>query len=156
MKPYPGKKLTEQQRIYNYRLSRGRRTIENAFGILSAKWRIFRRPIKANVDLVELIVQSTVCLHNYLRLTENASYTPEGFIDCESSNGEVDPGDWRKEAVDDGGMRVLNRICGNRYGFEARCVRDDFKEYFNAEGQVPWQLEYVRNCGHLATQGFDV
>ena len=57
MKPYPGKQLDETQRVFNYRLSRARRTIENAFGILSAKWRIFRKPIRANVDLAEKIVR---------------------------------------------------------------------------------------------------
>ena len=114
LKPYPGKKLTEEQRVYNYRLSRARRTIENAFGILSTKWRIFRTAIKANVDLVESIVKSTVCLHNYLRLTDNASYTPEGFIDSEDSSGQIIPGDWRKE-VDNGGMVAMSRIGSNRF-----------------------------------------
>ena len=76
---------------YNYRLSRTRRTIENAFGILilGAKWRIFRRAIRADVTLVEKIVQATICLHNYLCLTENANYTPAGFVDCDSSGNII-------------------------------------------------------------------
>ena len=73
MEPYPGRNLTEHQRIFNYRLSRCRRTIENTFGILCAKFRIFRRPIKASLPLIENIVKAAVCLHNYLRLTENAT-----------------------------------------------------------------------------------
>ena len=93
MKPFPGKGLAEHQQVYNYRLSRARRTIENAFGILSAKLRIFRKPIKANVDSVDKLTKATVCLHNYLRLTENATYTPAGFIDSEDSTGNILPGD---------------------------------------------------------------
>ncbi|CAB4007448.1 Hypothetical predicted protein [Paramuricea clavata] len=89
MKPYLGKNLTEPERVFNYRLSRARRTIENAFGIPAAKWRIFRRPIRGSVNLVENITRATVCLHNYLQLTDNAAYIPERFIDSEDSAGNI-------------------------------------------------------------------
>lgn len=152
MKPFPGKGLHEHQRVYNYRLSRARRTIENAFGILSAKWRIFRKPIKANVDLVDKITKASVCLHNYLRLTENATYTPAGFIDNEDSTGNILPGDWRNAVANDGGLNAIGRVGGNRYTVEASDARDAFKAYFNsADGlnDCPWQLQYVRSCGSV-------
>lgn len=56
MKPYPGKNLTPEKMIFNYRLSRARRTSENAFGILSAKFRIYRKPILTSPQNVNKIV----------------------------------------------------------------------------------------------------
>ena len=149
LKPYPGKKLEESQRIYNYRLSRERRTIENSFGIMSAKWRIFRRPIKGGVKLVDNIIRACICLHNYLRLTENASYVPEGFVDSEDDSGNLILGTWRSIVKDDNsGLANYERLGGNRYTFEAEKARENFKQFFmSPTGAVPWQLNYVRSCG---------
>ena len=65
--------------------------VENAFGTLTAKWRIYKRAIRANVDLVKFFVQTAICVHNYLRLTENANYIPTGFVDCKDSSGNIIP-----------------------------------------------------------------
>ncbi len=37
MKPFPNKSLEAKERVFNYRFSRARRCVENAFGIMSAR-----------------------------------------------------------------------------------------------------------------------
>jgi len=71
LRPYPEKNLDIEKRIFNYRLSRARRTIENAFNILSSRWRILRNNIIVDVETAEKIVAATLCLHNFLRIYEN-------------------------------------------------------------------------------------
>jgi len=66
LKPYALRNLTEQQRIFNYRLSRARRTAENAFGQLSQRFRVFGRPIPLMPEKVETVVMAACCLHNFL------------------------------------------------------------------------------------------
>ena len=56
---------------------------------MSAKWRIFRRPIKGSVKRVDNIIRACICLRNYSRLTENASYMPEGFVDSEDDSSNL-------------------------------------------------------------------
>ena len=115
MKPFSGRNVEECYRVFNYRLSRARRYIENAFGMLSAKWRIFHRPIKGNVDLVKVILAATVCLRNYLRLTDNANYIPAGFVDSEDISGNIVPGDWRHEVDNEGaGLMIVRQIGGEQ------------------------------------------
>lgn len=59
MKPYPGRGLILNRRLFNYRLSRARRIIENSFGILVSRWRIFTKPITLNLNKAQSII--TAC-----------------------------------------------------------------------------------------------
>lgn len=67
MKPYPRTGLTNEQRVFNYRLSRMRRISENGFGIIANMWRVFRAPILLQPEKVIKITLATLILHNFLR-----------------------------------------------------------------------------------------
>ena len=93
MRPYPGKALiNDKRKIFNYRLSRARRITENNFGILVSCWRVFQTPTNATPEKVEKIILAAVALHNYLRQTDDANYTPVGFADSENDSGEITEG----------------------------------------------------------------
>ncbi|GFR64133.1 hypothetical protein ElyMa_003624800 [Elysia marginata] len=67
MKPYAAKTLDQEKRIYNYRHSRERRTVECAFGILAKKFEIFKRPLRVEPDKAVLLTNAALVLHNFIR-----------------------------------------------------------------------------------------
>ena len=150
---FPGRsQLSEAQQIFNYRLSRARRVIENAFGILRARWRVFSRPIQASVETAEEITKAAVCLHNYLRQTNSASYCPSGFVDSEDGSGDVRPGEWRQIVRNDSRGALVNIAPqrGRRYSNSAIEVREALKKYFVSDfGSLPWQWNHVRSRGQI-------
>lgn len=152
MKPYPGQGIQENQTIFNYRLSRARRVIENAFGILAARWRVFMSPLQTSVNNAETIVKATICLHNFLRQTNSAAYCPSGFVDSWDDKGEIKEGEWRR-LVTHGTNRLLSDlppIRGSRPPTTAAAARENLKSYVNSmEGSLPWQWDYVRSRGNV-------
>lgn len=96
MRLFPKKndRLSDDEHIFNYRLSRARRVIENTFGIMTAKWQILRSCINCSPEHAEKIVKALVCLHNFLIPCNNTEYCPPWSVDTEH-NGEIEMGTWR-------------------------------------------------------------
>ena len=131
MKPYPQHGLTEDKRVYNHRHSRARRISENLFGILSSRWRVFRSALLVPPDTVEMIVFSTLGLHNYLRRSSSSSsYCPIGLADREE-DGHVIPGSWRQESSPDGLAPLSVPSTGHNATLDDKSVRESFKNYFS-------------------------
>lgn len=64
LKPYSGTCLPYEQENFNKRLSRCRKTVECAFGILTSKWRLLNKPIETKTELVDSIIKCVCVLHN--------------------------------------------------------------------------------------------
>lgn len=58
LKPFSRRDADVNRKIFNYRLSRARRLIENCFGITAAMFRIYRRSIIAKVDNIIAITKA--------------------------------------------------------------------------------------------------
>nr|CAH7766872.1 unnamed protein product [Callosobruchus chinensis] len=69
MRPFPYRQSHRdaQKETFNTRLCKARRVVENAFGILAQKWRVFFRPMEVSVKSFTLIVKTCCILHNFLR-----------------------------------------------------------------------------------------
>jgi hypothetical protein len=76
---YPQKGLSTEERIFNYRLSRARRVVENAFGIMASRFSVFHTDMALAVHNVDAVILARCVLHNYLR-RKSANYSPNTWM----------------------------------------------------------------------------
>lgn len=95
MRPYPNAASVADRDLFNKKLSRARRTIENAFGILISRWQILLTTLHLIPENAEKVVLACVTLHNFITLNDESSYIPENYIDWEDKNGDLHEGTWR-------------------------------------------------------------
>ena len=106
-------------------------------------------PIRAKVENDENFALTCLSLHNYLRLTDNASYCPSGFTDSYDDTGNLQEGKWRTLAVGNEGMLPISPVKGFRYSNNKVEMRNCLCRFLNSEERsVSWQEEYVTRTAY--------
>ena len=158
-KPYQRRNMGRPQRVFNYRLSRARRVVENAFGILANRFRIFHSKMHHTPETIKLIVKTCLVLHNFMRLRYPGVHKPtpqdhEEDVDAELGRNVPQ----RTPQPDARSARLRQGWC--RDGKE---LRDHLTEWVVSDvGSVPWQNrtvfreeyddeQHVRPAGDVAT-----
>lgn len=114
MRPFPRRQLSHEHESFNRRLSRARRCVECAFGILVARWRILTKAIETNPSVAEIIIKCVCLLHNIL-------------IDCEG-NHDYDVNNHEQIRICDMVNQSTSRA-NNRASRQAYELRDTLKTY---------------------------
>lgn len=132
LRPFPGKQLDERQRVFNYRLSRARRMVENVFGITSHTWRIMLKRMEVGVSYATEVTVACCVLHNFL-ITENNTYEEHITLRPREVTEVVDPTTSNRG-------RLHSRPTRN-----AMDNRNIFADWFiSPAGEVPWQYDAIR------------
>lgn len=140
MKPYSGSyEKGTKQRIFNYRLSRARRVVENAFGILTSVFRVLRKPMLLEPQKARNVVLTTIYLHNFLRQSNKSKqiYSPQGCFDAEQHDGTLQGGSWRND-TEQSGMCGLKKV-PRKSSVNSQTIRDEMADYFFIDGRLSWQ-----------------
>jgi len=132
------------ERLFNYRLCRVRRVVENVFGITSSVFRVLRKPILLQPEKAKLIVMAIAHLHNFLRRNTHSAdvYTPPGSFDHEV-DGKLVEGSWRNMETGNRSALFPIRNMPRRSSAYAKEVRDEIAQYCQNEGCILWQENYM-------------
>ena len=138
MKPLSHRPQVLRERIYSYRLSRARRVVENAFGILSHRFRCYLTTMHQHPDNIILVIMCACVLHNLILIRYPHA---NSCVDSEypDTHDQI-PGGWRT----DGHLQGLLPLTANHIQKDAKDQRDYLSHnYISPAGAVPWQERLV-------------
>lgn len=142
MKAYDGNHTKgSPKRIFNYRVCRGRRVVENVFGQLANKFQIFHKPIELIPKKATIVTLACIHLFNYIKQT---GAVPQNVYDTENYEGEVIPGEWRRNAHESCLVNIPrednNITSGPAAIFTTEDTRTELTHYFLSDvGTLEWQ-----------------
>jgi hypothetical protein len=84
----------------------------------------------------------------------NYTYCPKNYVDVEGRNGTIREGGWRREWREENratqcGMMDMERPRGGRAAQDGKICRDLWKDYFNNEGSVDWQMAHCTQTSRV-------
>ena len=138
LKPFSARHLETEQLVFNYRLSRARRVVENLFGILASRFRCLLHTIEVAPEKAISITKASLTLH-YLFCDHYGVNNVS--VDEEDDNKEMIPGQWRTDAV----MHEVDaQLRAPRANAAGQALRTTLQHYFNSDaGNVLWQLRIL-------------
>ncbi|XP_052864342.1 uncharacterized protein LOC128270952 [Anopheles cruzii] len=118
MRPYPRSAIAtdDRKKHFNISLSRSRRVVENAFGLLAMKWRVFGRAINCKITTAEHIIKAACCLHNFIIDEHNPGQSSE--------RNRFEPSDTSNTFIP---LSPNNRRCTD----DTMQIREDFADFFS-------------------------
>lgn len=131
LRPFTSKTLDNVKRIFNYRLSRGRKTIECVFGMAAEKFAVLNGPIRCrDPATVNNIIKAACILHNFVRKREGIEYR---HGDREEINHTAN----RPTIIETRDLMVND-------GSSATVLRNYLANYFlSPRASLPWQWNFV-------------
>ncbi|XP_040199369.1 protein ANTAGONIST OF LIKE HETEROCHROMATIN PROTEIN 1-like [Rana temporaria] len=121
LRPFSSRALSNDKRIFNYRLTRARRVVECAFGILANKWRILHTAINLSLEHAVSAVKTACALHNYVRERDGIDYEDSMMHNMEAAQWSL-----------------------TRGTSSGKLIRDQFLNYFlSPAGELPWQMQAI-------------
>ena len=111
-------------------MSRARRVVENAFGILASRFRVLHRPMTQNVENTIDIVHCCCVLHNLFRVQNPLPDTR--LIDAEGPDHRLIPGTWHANAELVDTYQASMGVAGI-VNAEAKNLRRELTEFYTTD-----------------------
>ena len=138
MKVYPGQHPKDsKERIFNYRIFRARRVVEDVFGLLLSVFRVLRKPMLLEPEIAQLVAMTVAYLHNFLKRSSDSAaiYTPPSTFVYEG-NGRVIEGSWRAMCNENMTALFAIRKIARKPTLKAKEIGEELAAYFLSGGRV--------------------